>query len=125
MRWLSAMVLVAVANLGWAAAPPGKTRDLTAAEQKEIDTLVAGLSKHVNAGAFEQSAKLDPRASEPLRAQAPILLMLDRPRDALTQIEAALKLDPDDHMTWFFAARLHWCDNEFSVGSDGIMRKPS
>jgi ceramide glucosyltransferase len=25
----------------------------------------------------------------------------------------------------FFAARLNWCGNEFSVGSDGIMRKPS
>ena len=57
--------------------------------------------------AYEQSAKLDPRASEPLRAQAPILLMLDRPKDALAMVEAALKLDPDDHMTWFFAARLH------------------
>jgi tetratricopeptide (TPR) repeat protein len=57
--------------------------------------------------AYEQSAKLDPRASEPLRAQAPILLMLERPKDALAVVEAALKLDPDDHMTWFFAARLH------------------
>ena len=57
--------------------------------------------------AFEESAKLDPRASEPLRAQAPLLLMLDRPRDAMSAVEAALKLDPDDHMTWFLAARLH------------------
>ena len=57
--------------------------------------------------AFEESAKLDPRASEPLRAQAPILLMLDRPRDAVTAVEASLKLDPDDHMSWFLAGRLH------------------
>ena len=29
MRWLNAMVLVAVANVGWAAAPPAKTRYIT------------------------------------------------------------------------------------------------
>jgi tetratricopeptide (TPR) repeat protein len=57
--------------------------------------------------AFEQSAKLDPRASEPHRAQAPLLIMLDRHRDAITQLEKALALDPDDHGSWFLAARLH------------------
>jgi tetratricopeptide (TPR) repeat protein len=89
---------------------------LTAAEREQRESLYRyayGLlcehdDKLIEAlHAFEESAKLDPRASEPLRAQAPILLMLDRPRDAVTAIEASLKLDPDDHMSWFLAARLH------------------
>src|ERR1700677_1966402 len=58
MRWLSAMVLGAAANVGWGAAPPGQTRDLTAAEQKEVAALEARLSKHASDGAFEQAAKV-------------------------------------------------------------------
>ena len=68
MRWLSAMVLVAAANVGWAAAPPGKTRDLTAQEQKEVAALVARLGKHVNDGAFEQAANAAQQIAEYRRA---------------------------------------------------------
>jgi tetratricopeptide (TPR) repeat protein len=57
--------------------------------------------------AFEEATKLDPEAAGAYRAQAPILVMLDRPRDALTQLKRVLELDPHDHDTWFLAARLH------------------
>src|SRR2546422_872275 len=68
MRWLSAMVLVAGANGVWAAAPPGKTRDLTAAEQKEVAALEARLSKHASDGAFEQAAKVAQQVADYRRA---------------------------------------------------------
>src|SRR5205085_2882746 len=40
------------------APPPGKTRDLTAEEQKEVAALIARQTKHANDGAFEQAAKV-------------------------------------------------------------------
>ena len=68
MRWLSAIVLVAAANVGWAAAPPGMTRDLTAAEQKEVAALVARKSKHASDGAFEQAANAAQQIADYRRA---------------------------------------------------------
>lgn len=57
--------------------------------------------------AFQQAAELDPKAAEPVRAQVPLLLLLDRPRDALACIKTVLKLYPEDHPSWFLAGRLH------------------
>lgn len=57
--------------------------------------------------AFEEAAKLDPDAPGVFKAQVPLLLMLDRPRDALTAIKRVLTLDAGDHESWFLAARLH------------------
>lgn len=57
--------------------------------------------------AFEDAAKLDPEAVGVYRAQVPLLLMLDRPRDALAAAKRVLELDPADHNTWFLTARLH------------------
>jgi tetratricopeptide (TPR) repeat protein len=57
--------------------------------------------------AFEEAARLDPKAPGVFRAQVPLLLMLDRPRDALTTIQRVLELDDSDHDSWFLAARLH------------------
>jgi tetratricopeptide (TPR) repeat protein len=57
--------------------------------------------------AFEMSAKLDSEAAAPLRAQVPLLLLLDRPRDALARCQQALKIDENDHDVWFISARLH------------------
>jgi hypothetical protein len=68
MRWQSAMVLVAVANVGWAAAPPGKTRELTAQEQKEVAALVARWNEHADSGAFEQAAKVAEQIADYRRA---------------------------------------------------------
>jgi tetratricopeptide (TPR) repeat protein len=56
---------------------------------------------------FEDAAKLDPEAPGVFKAQVPLLLLLDRPRDALAAVKRVLQLDADDHETWFLAARLH------------------
>ncbi len=69
MRLLSALVLVAAANVGWAAAPPARTRDLTAAEQKEVAALAARLGKHASDGAFEQAAKVAQQIADYRRAR--------------------------------------------------------
>src|SRR5712671_5818826 len=57
--------------------------------------------------AFEEAAKLDPDAPGVFKAQVPLLLMLDRPRDALAAMKRVLTLDAGDHESWFLAARLH------------------
>jgi tetratricopeptide (TPR) repeat protein len=57
--------------------------------------------------AFEEAAKLDPEAAGVFKAQVPLLLLLDRPRDALAAIKRVLELDETDHESWFLAARLH------------------
>lgn len=57
--------------------------------------------------AFEEAAKLDSEAVGVFRAQVPLLLMLDRPRDALAALKRTLELDKTDHDSWFLAARLH------------------
>lgn len=57
--------------------------------------------------AFEQAADLNPEMPEPFRAQVPLLILLDRPRDALARIKSVIKLEPEDHPSWFLAARLH------------------
>jgi hypothetical protein len=58
MRSLAAMMLIAAANLGWAAAPPGQTRDLTEQEQKEVAALDARFIKLTGDGEFEQAVKV-------------------------------------------------------------------
>lgn len=57
--------------------------------------------------AFEESASLDVDAAAPLRAQIPLLIALDRPRQALEKARAALKIRSDDFETWYVVARLH------------------
>lgn len=57
--------------------------------------------------AFEEAARLDPSSPGVFRAQAPLLLLLDRPRDALAVLHRVLELDDADHDSWFLAARLH------------------
>ena len=57
--------------------------------------------------AFEAAAKLEPNAPMSHRAQVPMLILLERPRDALTAVKRVLELDPVDHEAWFLAARLH------------------
>lgn len=57
--------------------------------------------------AFEEAVKLDPKAAAAYKAQVPLLLLLDRPRDALAAVKRTLELDATDHESWFLAARLH------------------
>src|SRR5262245_58436609 len=42
----------------WGAAPPGQPRNLTEEEAKEVAALDARVSRHFNAGEFEQAAKV-------------------------------------------------------------------
>src|SRR5262245_21633424 len=57
-RSIGVAVLMLAATVGWAAAPPGQPRNLTAEEEKEVAALDARLGRHFNAGEFEQGAKL-------------------------------------------------------------------
>lgn len=57
--------------------------------------------------AYEEAARLDPQAPAVFKAQAPILLALDRVKDAQLVFRKALALDPADYETWFMAARIH------------------
>lgn len=57
--------------------------------------------------AFEEAVKLDPRNAAAYKAQVPLLLLLDRPRDALAAVQKTLEFDATDHESWFLAARLH------------------
>ena len=57
--------------------------------------------------AFEESVKLDPRAaraSGPRRRSCSCSIGL---ATRLDRVEAALKIDPEDHHGWFLAARIH------------------
>jgi len=57
--------------------------------------------------AFEKSTELDPTVAAPFKAQVALLLVLDRPKDALTRAKKAFELDPDDFEVAFVLARLH------------------
>lgn len=57
--------------------------------------------------AFEEAAKLDPDAAAPVRAQARLLVLLDRPREAVAKLQASLKLAPDEPEDWLLLGRLH------------------
>jgi hypothetical protein len=52
------LVLLFGAATAWAAAPPAQPRALTAEEQKEVAALDVRLSRHGDAGEFEQAAKV-------------------------------------------------------------------
>jgi tetratricopeptide (TPR) repeat protein len=55
--------------------------------------------------AYEQAARLDPDAAQPLRALARLYLALDRADDALDACRKSLELDPQDAETGYFYAR--------------------
>ena len=55
------------------------------------DRLIEGLK------AFEESARLDPQAAAVFKVQVPLLLALERGKEALTACERAAELDPQDH----------------------------
>src|SRR5262245_24384197 len=57
-RSIGVAVLMLAATVGWAAAPPGQPRNLTAEEAKEVAALDARRGRHFNAGEFEQGAKV-------------------------------------------------------------------
>src|SRR5262245_1469341 len=57
-RSIGLTVLMLGATAGWAAAPPGQPRNLTAEEENEVAALDARLARHGDAGEFEQAAKV-------------------------------------------------------------------
>lgn len=57
--------------------------------------------------AFQEAGRLDPEAAAVFKAQVPILLALDRARDAQAALRRVLALDPADYESWFVAARIH------------------
>src|SRR5262245_288854 len=58
MRRCIGLVLLFGAATGWAAAPPGKPRALTAQEEKEVAALRTKLVAHALANEFEQAARV-------------------------------------------------------------------
>lgn len=63
--------------------------------------------------AYEKAAELDPKAPATFKAQVAILIILDRPGDALDRAEKTLALDPDDFKLAFVLARLHQSQGSF------------
>jgi tetratricopeptide (TPR) repeat protein len=55
--------------------------------------------------AFEEAARLNPRAASVFKALVPVYLALDRAPDALVASRKALDLDGGDYATWFLYAR--------------------
>jgi len=72
--------------------------------------------------AFEESARLDPTAAAPFKAQIALLAALDRGRDAVTAAQTALKLDPDDYEVWFISARIQKSIGQFSDALKSVER---
>src|SRR5262245_7535555 len=57
--------------------------------------------------AYEKAAELDPEAPAVFKAQVALLLILERPNDAVTQAKKTLDLDPSDGEVSFVLARLY------------------
>src|SRR5262245_33489588 len=72
--------------------------------------------------AFEEAARLDPGAAPVWKAQMPLLLVLDRGRDAVAAGQKALALDADDFETWFLASRIHKSLGQFSDAQQSLER---
>ena len=56
--------------------------------------------------AFEEAARLNPKAAPVFKALVPVYLALDRVADALSASRKVLDLDPSDFETWYLHARL-------------------
>jgi tetratricopeptide (TPR) repeat protein len=70
--------------------------------------------------AFEESARLNPKAAAPLMAQVPILLALERPSDALAAAKKSLDLEPSNHDAWFAVARLNKTLGNFKEAREAL-----
>src|SRR5262249_26481204 len=57
--------------------------------------------------AYQKAAELDPKAPALARAQIALLLVLDRPREALAQSTKTFELDPEDFDNCFVLSRLN------------------
>ncbi|MBI2808068.1 MAG: tetratricopeptide repeat protein [Planctomycetes bacterium] len=57
--------------------------------------------------AFEDAARLDPDEPALYKAQAPILIGMDRFADAMRLCKKTVELDPGDHATWYAIAKIH------------------
>jgi tetratricopeptide (TPR) repeat protein len=56
--------------------------------------------------AFQEAARLDPEAAPVYKAQVPIWLAMNRPKEALTAINKVVELDPADTEGWYFQSRI-------------------
>ena len=72
--------------------------------------------------AYEEAARLDPTAPAVFQAQIPLLVALDRGRDALAACKTSLKLDPDSHAAWHLASRLHKGLGQFAEAQQALER---
>lgn len=72
--------------------------------------------------AFEEAARLDPGAAAAWKAQMPLLLVLDRGRDAVAAGHKALALDADDFTTWFLSSRIHKSLGQFPEAQRALER---
>lgn len=104
--------------------PTAKERDRRAALHQYVlgllcqreDRLLEALK------AFEESARLDPTAPAPFKAQMPLLAALDRGRDAVAAAEKALALNPEDYEVWFVSARIQKSLGQFAAAQKAIQR---
>ncbi|MCI0685286.1 MAG: tetratricopeptide repeat protein [Gemmataceae bacterium] len=72
--------------------------------------------------AFEESARLDPTAAAPFKAQIPLLAALDRGRDAVAAAEKARALNPEDYEVWFVCARIRKGLGQFTEAQKDMQR---
>ncbi len=72
--------------------------------------------------AFEESARLDPEAAAVWKAQMPLLLALDRGRDAVAAGQKTLALNADDFETWFLTSRIHKSLGQFAEAQKTLER---
>jgi tetratricopeptide (TPR) repeat protein len=118
---LSVLVVAALAVVPavWAQGSPGREpsaplKPLTEQQRKEREALklyALGLEcEHEDRlleaqKAFEEAARLNPKAAPVFKALVPVYLALDRGADALAAARKVLDLDPSDHETWYLYAR--------------------
>jgi tetratricopeptide (TPR) repeat protein len=72
--------------------------------------------------AFEEAARLDAEAAGVFKAQVPLLLALDRTRDAVAACKKAQALAPEDYQTWFLSARIHKSLGQFAEAQQALER---
>jgi tetratricopeptide (TPR) repeat protein len=70
--------------------------------------------------AYQQSAELDPEPAAIYKAQLPLLIALERGKDALAAARNAVERDPDDYEVWAILGRLHKAMGHYAEARQAI-----
>ena len=135
--WLALLFLIFAASIAHAQFPEDRPQPYATKQpptQKELDQR-ASLHQYALGllcqredrllealKAFEAAARLDPEAPAVFKAQAPLLLALERGADAAAICKRALALDPEDYETWFLTGRIHKSLGQFAEAQKDFER---